>query len=210
MNEPKYDEFAALITAAIQKRIDRSPTFLSWNHGGKLGATEKIKSNYEECRAQMKKRMAQHSGQGTDWNDQVLDRHKIASAVCWAIALAQPIYAKGTPSGNDRIANEICAFNAPLQLLLSFAADDADKVGDTTKAAFFRRGPSLPPTQDGTAFTVHVARTLYWRRVMNTGSETSIDKGIDPFQLAVMFYMLELFTSLDAQAKLVTLTAGVS
>lgn len=196
MNEPKYDEFVGVITAAIKDRVTASPHTLSI----KGNAEADIRRFYELCRRQMKDRMA-HDNPPSPWNAQRLDRHKIAAAVCWAITRAQPIDTTKAKTANDRLATEMVAFAAPLQVLLSFAADDAIKAAKPTLATYFQHGPALPTTTDKIAFTVHVARCLYWQTRKNAAAEPHIDKWIDAFQLAIMYYMIEVFTSLEGQYR---------
>lgn len=196
MNEIKYDEFVSVIADSLKQSIKLSPIVLSL----KSSADADIKKFYELCRTQMKKRMAQNAGCMDKWNEQRLDRHKIAAAVCWAVVRCQPILIKKTGAcADDRIANEMVAFSAPLKILLSFAADDATTAGKPTLASYFSNGPSLPSTTDKISFSTHVARCLFWRNHMNSDAEASIDKWLDPFQLAIMYYMIEVFTSLEGQ-----------
>lgn len=200
MNEQKYEDFVGVINRFIENRLNKSSKMLSWNNPkGETSAKDRIRTLYEDCRKQMKIRMAQHLGDPGKWDQQVLDRHKIAAAVCWAMTRAEPIYVKAGANADDRMANEVCAFLAPLQLLMSFAADDARKAGKETLANYFSSGPALPATEDKVPFTLHVARCLYWRKTKGAECETDIDKWIDPFQLAIMYYMIEFFTSLKAK-----------
>lgn len=196
MNDGKYEEFVGVITAALDKRIKCSPENLFL----KKGAEAKIKEFYESCRRQMKQRMALND-KTKPWDQQRLDRHKIAAAICWAVTRAQPIDTAKARTANDRIANETVAFIAPLQILMSFAVNDAEKEGKQVIASYFKNGPALPSTTDGIPFTVHIARCLYWQAHRNSDAPLDIDKWLDPFQLAIMYYMIDVFTSLEGQRK---------
>ncbi len=196
MNEPKYEEFVGVITSTLELQVRRSPKELCL----KPDAEASIKKFYELCRSQMKLRMAQNDLDKTKpWDQQLLDRHKIAAAVCWAVTRAQPVDTKHARTANDRSANETAALSTSLQILLSFAADDANRAGKPALASYFSHGPALPVTTDNIAFTVHVARCLYWHVHKNSMAEPDIDKWLDPFQLAIMYYMIERFTSLEGK-----------
>lgn len=201
MNEIKYDEFVGVITAALNNRIKHSPQSLFL----KKDAEAKIKEFYESCRRQMKQRMALHD-KTKPWDRQRLDRHKIAAAICWAVTRAQPIDTAKAQTADDRIANETIAFIAPLQILMSFAVNDAENEGKQVIASYFKNGPALPSTTDSISFTVHVARCLYWQAHRNSDAPLDIDKWLDPFQLAIMYYMIDVFTSLEGQRKALELS----
>jgi hypothetical protein len=196
MTEEKFDEFIGVVEKMLMQQEKDSKGILK----RKTGARAEIKRYYADCRDQMKKRMVRIDPT-KNLGDQRLDRHKIAAALCWAIVRAIPLDTNEARTANDRVANEVVAFAAPLSILMSFAAEDARRVGKPTLAGYFAKGPALPDTSDDVPFTIHVTRCLYWHRIRNKDAPPEIDKWLDPFQLAIMFYMLEAFASVKGEME---------
>jgi hypothetical protein len=197
MTDEKFKEFVGVVEKKLKQWEEASNGVLK----RKTEALVEIRKNYAACRDQMKMRMALIDPAKKSWENQRLDRHKIAAALCWAIVRAVPLDTSKARTANDRAANETVAFTAPLSILMSFAADDARKAGNPTLAGYFDKGPALPVTSDDVSFAVHVTRCLYWHRHRNKEAPPEIDKWLDPFQLAIMFYLLEFFASLKGEME---------
>lgn len=189
MNEPKWEEFVGV----LQEEIGR----LEAGDAGKLnlrgGATENIQCAYDACNQEMKVRMSRG---GRNWNEQLLDRHKVSAAICRSIVQVTPFGEINDGDLNSRAANEILAFIVATRVLMSFAAKEARDAGNEVLAAHFEQGPSLPQTSDGEPFSLHFYRSLYWHRKGNEQRSPTIDNWLDPFQMAITFFLIELMSSL--------------
>lgn len=195
MKETTFEDCWIVISRIAQYRASQAK-------GVKLNdlatAKREINSLYDDCRKQMKLRMAKDET-GVNWQDIVLDRHKIAAALCWAITRHPILDTSAAQSSNDRSVNEVVAFVAPMDVMVSMTIYEAEKAKNPTLAKYLGKGPALPVTNDGIPFHLHAARTLYWRRVSNLKAEADINKWLDPFPLAIIYYMIEFFTVGEAE-----------
>ncbi len=189
MNEPKWEEFVGV----LQEEIDNLEAASSGKLKPSAGTTEIIRNFYESCKRQMKVRMSRG---GRSWEFQRLDRHKVAAAICRSVVQAIPFGDIDQGDLNIRAANEILAFIVATRVLMSFAAKEARDAKDVDLANHFERGPSLPETSDGEPFALHFYRSLYWHRQGNKQSSPTIDNWLDPFQMSIAFFMIELMSSL--------------
>lgn len=146
---------------------------------------EPIYDSYEQYRKQI------HNEMGN--KKDLLDRHKVASALTYAILFHLPFEIKRTTFGKIAkkvlLANEIFAFSCGLRTVSSFITSDKGNSADVRNVflqqyQFPRCSRTHRVNEVGESYLTHIARMLYCARKTDTH---------DLFTLSHLYFMIESY-----------------
>ena len=140
-----------ILSPLVDRQKQKYPT-ISFAENWRDHVFTYYESNREFVRAQMRK----HGKQPF-----LMDRHKIAACMIWAILKVKPLRVPGEiKTINARLSNEIVAFSAAVAIVESFRCTDNAERGfskpDQSLALFH-----FPKTDEGEKYRHHVYQAMY-------------------------------------------------
>lgn len=171
-----------------------------WNIAFSVSA-ENIKKKYERLNYKDRKnqiyneyeKIREKSHQYLKDPDGLLDRHKVAAVLCFAIINNPPftIPKDQNLSAEGRLSNELFAIKCAFHIVLSFIITKAKEDGDNERLEIFSHGFSYPECKHG-KYLDHICKSL---------RQATHNKAFDIFFFSQILYLIEEYTIMKHKAK---------